>query len=87
MAAALHAFEQVGAAEAHESFAGAGEVLQSLGFGWRRQSGGRGCDIVAETVAGQFEGVNVGDDVVGKEAGVLLIDIERTRCGASRTGK
>ena len=81
MAAALHAFDQVGAAEAHEALAGAREVVQDDAFGlrWRRQRRRR--DVVAEAVAGQFEGVNVGDDVVGKEAGVLLIDIEGRGAG------
>ena len=89
-AAALHAFEQVGAAEAHETLAGAREVVQNSGFGLRRRGGGRGCDVVAEAVAGQFQTVDGGDDVVAEETGVLVIDLEGRGAGArareSRSG-
>ena len=55
MAAALQALEQVGAAEAHQALAGAGQVAQDFASscvgGW---SGVR-LDVVAQAVARQVE--------------------------------
>ena len=89
MAAALQPLEEIGAAEAHEARAGAGQVGQHLGFVGRGRLVGRRFLVVAQTVARQRQVVDRVDHIVGKEAGVLvvwvlLVDLELDGLGNAR---
>src|ERR1017187_3080681 len=75
MAAALKALEKIGAAEADKAFAGAGEVVHHFGFLPRRRHIERGLEIVGQAVTRKMQHADGVNDLVGVEAGVLVVGI------------
>ena len=84
MAAALQAFEQVGPAKAHQALASTRQVVQDLCLGIGGWRGRRWLDVIAQTVAREFQAVYGLNDVVCEQPSVLLVYIKPKRLWDSR---
>ena len=75
VAAAFEPLEQVGAAEADEALAGAGEVRHHLGLFLGGRGVGRGLEVIGEAVARQVKQADGVHYLVGIEPGVLVVRV------------
>ena len=79
MAAAFQTLEQIGAAEAHEAFAGVRQVGENPGLGIRGRRGRRRPGVIAKPVAREVQAVDGVHHVVCEQLRVLRVHVERQR--------